>query len=230
VSYVWQVIALCALGYLVGGIPIGWLFVHWKRFGLDVRRYGSGNIGTSNVYRHAGIDVAVFVGPLQFAQGFVPVLIARLLGYPIGVAVLVALAAVAGNGWPVYLRFNGGRGVAVATGAVAAISLAGLVAVLICYAWGAIRARIAIAVLVAFLILPIVALTVDKPDGLSEAIGSCGILLMLMLRRLEGLPGDVRSYGHLWRLVRNRLVFDERPGRPLVGPRTDPGSGPLGKA
>src|SRR5205807_5224848 len=134
--YAGQVIALCGLGYLVGGVPIGWVVVHWKRYGLDVRRYGSGNIGTSNVYRHAGIDIAVFVGPLQFAQGFVPVLVARLLGYPMAVTVAVAVAAVLGNAWPVYLRFNGGRGVAVATGAVAAVSLAGLIALLVCYGWG----------------------------------------------------------------------------------------------
>jgi len=221
-SYAWQVVALCALGYLVGGIPVGWLFVHWKRFGLDVRRYGSGNIGTSNVYRHAGIDVAIFVGPLQFAQGFVPVLVARLLGYPSAIAALVGVAAVVGNGWPVYLRFNGGRGVAVATGAVAALSLAGLIAVLACYAWGAIRGRIAIAVLAAFVVLPVVAVTFDRPDGPSEAIAFAVILLLLLLRRLEGLPRDARAYGHVWRLLRNRLVYDQRPGRPLMGPRTDP--------
>lgn len=226
-SYAWQIVALCALGYLVGGIPVGWLFTHWRRYGLDVRRYGSGNIGTSNVYRHAGIDVAIFVGPLQFAQGFVPVLIARLLGYSPGVAVIVAVAAVAGNGWPVYLRFNGGRGVAVATGTVAAISVAGLGAVVFCYAWGAIRGRIAIAVLAAFIVLPPVVLAAERPDGVSEAIGFSVVLLLLVLRRLEGLPQDVRVYGHTWRLVRNRLVFDERPGRPLVGPRTDPGAEPL---
>jgi len=225
-NYLWHVVGICALGYLVGGIPVGWLFVHWQRFGLDVRRYGSGNIGTSNVYRHAGFDIAVFVGPLQFAQGFVPVLVARLLGFPIGVAVLVAVCAVVGNGWPVYLRFNGGRGVAVATGTVAALSLAGLVAVLMCYAWGAIRGRIAIAVLLAFLILPVVAFFFD---GLTVALGFCGVLVLLLMRRLEGLPTDAKTYGHLWRLVRDRLVFDERPGRPLVGPRTDPGVDPLRK-
>jgi len=223
-TYSWQVVALCALGYLVGGMPIGWLFVHWKRFGLDVRRYGSGNIGTSNVYRHAGIDIAVFVGPLQFAQGFVPVLVARLLGYSIPVAVIVAVAAVVGNAWPVYLRFNGGRGVAVATGAVAAVSLAGLIALLVCYAAGAARGRIAIGVLAGFVALPVVALLADRPDGAVEAAGFTALLVIVVLRRLEGLPDDARAYGHRGRLLRNRLIFDQRPGRPLMGPRTDPGA------
>src|SRR5215472_9338235 len=143
------------MGYLIGGIPTGWLLVRWQRFGLDVRRYGTGNIGTSNVYRHAGFDIAVIVGPAQFAQGFAPVLAARLAGLSIAMASLVAVCAVVGNGWPVYLRFNGGRGVAVATGAVAPLTIAGFVALLVCYALGAVRHRIALAVLAAFCVLPI---------------------------------------------------------------------------
>ena len=216
----WHAIAICALGYLVGGIPTGWLIVRWQRFGLDVRRYGSGNIGTSNVYRHAGFDVAVIVGPLQFAQGLVPVVIARLLGFSLTVQVLVAVCAVVGCGWPVYLRFNGGRGVAVATGAVGPLTIAGFIGLLMCYTWGAIRGRIAVAVLLGYAILPVVALVFN---GLTVALGCVAILLVLLLRRLEGLPDDRRAYGHFWKLAWDRLVFDERPGRPLMGPRTDPG-------
>ena len=223
---IWPLAGLCVLGYLVGGIPVGWLLVRWQRFGLDVRRYGSGNIGTSNVYRHAGFDIAVIVGPLQFFQGFVPVLVTRLLGFSIDVAVVVALCAVVGNGWPVWLRFNGGRGVAVATGVVAALSIAGLIAMLMCYAWGAIRGRIAVAVAVAFIILPVVTYFFS---GTAVALGATALLVLILLRRLEGLPDDARTYGHFWRRVYQRIVFDERPGRPLMGPRTDPGADPLHK-
>ena len=220
----WVVAAWCLLGYLVGGLPVGWLLVRWQRFGLDLRKFGTGNIGTSNVYRHAGIDVAIVVGPLQFAQGFVPVLAARLAGFPIDVMMLVGVCAVAGNGWPVYMRFNGGRGVAVATGAVAALSVAGLIALLMCYAWGAIRGRIALAVLAGFVILPVVVFFFAGSNGWILTTGCVAMLVLLLLRRLEGLPKDARVYGHFWRRAYQRLVFDERPGRPLMGPRTDPGA------
>jgi glycerol-3-phosphate acyltransferase PlsY len=176
------------------------------------------------VYRHAGIDVAVLVGPLQFAQGFAPVLAARLAGLPLDVMMLVGVCAVAGNGWPVYMRFNGGRGVAVATGVVASLTVAGLVALLMCYAWGAIRGRIALAVLLAFVILPVVAYLFGGSNSWILGSGCIVILVLLLLRRLEGLPSDARVYGHFWRRVYQRLVFDERPGRPLMGPRTDPGA------
>jgi glycerol-3-phosphate acyltransferase PlsY len=211
----------CVAAYLIGGLPVGWLLVRRKRYGLDLRNFGTGNIGTSNVYRHAGIDVAIIVGPLQFVQGFAPVIASRLAGLPLSTSMLIGVCAVAGNGWPVYMRFNGGRGVAVATGAIAALSVAGLIAVLMCFAWGAIRGRIALAVLVAFVLLPAVAWVFGGIDGWILGSGCIAMLVLLLLRRLEGLPRDARVYGHFWRRVYQRLVFDERPGRPLMGPRTD---------
>jgi glycerol-3-phosphate acyltransferase PlsY len=220
----WVVAAWCLGAYLIGALPIGWLLVRRKRYGLDLRQFGTGNIGTSNVYRHAGIDVAILVGPLQFAQGFAPVIAARFAGLPLEVMMLIGVCAVAGNGWPVYMRFNGGRGVAVATGVVASLTVAGLVALLMCYAWGAIRGRIALAVFIAFLILPIVAFLFGGSNGWILGSRCLAILVLLVLRRLEGLPNDTRVYGHFWRRVYQRLVFDERPGRPLMGPRTDPGA------
>ena len=140
---------------------------------------------------------------------------------------LVGICAVVGNGWPVYMRFNGGRGVAVATGVVAATSVAGLIALLVCFGAGAIRGRIALAVLVGFVLLPVPAFLFGGSDDWILGIGSVVILVLLLLRRLEGLPRDARVYGHFWRRVYQRLVFDERPGRPLMGPRTDPGAGPV---
>ena len=221
VAFVWRAVAVCVFAYLVGGIPIGWLLVRWQRFGLDVRGYGSGNIGTSNVYRHAGFDIAVFVGPLQFAQGLVPVLVTRWLGFSVDVAAIAAVCAVIGNGWPVYLRFNGGRGVAVATGAVAGLSVYALLTLLVVCALAALRHRIALGVLVAFVVLPVVA---SFFIGVSVTLASCAILAVLVLRRLEGVIEDTRAYGHFWRCVYQRVVFDARPGRPLMGRRTDPGA------
>jgi len=212
----WTVAVVGAIAYLLGGIPVGWLLARAR--GVDVRRYGSGNVGTSNIYRNVDTGLAVFVGPMQFLQGLAPVLIARVLGFDVGVQVLAALCAVIGNGWPIWLGFNGGRGIAVATGAVAALSPLALVALLACYAAGALLHEIAEGVLGGFVLLPLVAAVVA---GTAVAVGCVGLLILVLLRRLEGVTGDVRRYGHPWRLVARRLVRDERPGRPLVGRRTD---------
>ena len=50
----WVVAGWCLAAYLIGGLPVGWLLVRRKRYGLDLRKFGTGNIGTSNAYRHAG--------------------------------------------------------------------------------------------------------------------------------------------------------------------------------
>jgi glycerol-3-phosphate acyltransferase PlsY len=212
----WSVAAMGALAYLVGSIPVGWLLA--KARGVEVRGLGSGNVGTSNIYRNVDTGLAVVVGPTQFVQGLVPVLAARALGFDSGVMVLTALCAVIGNGWPIWLGFNGGRGIAVATGAVAALSPWALLALLACYAAGAALHEIAEGVLGGFLLLPLVGALVA---GAAVALGCAGLLMLVLLRRLEGVTTDVRRYGHPWRLVTLRLVRDQRPGRPLVGRRTD---------
>jgi len=212
----WTVAAVGAIAYLVGGIPIGWLLARAR--GVDVRTLGSGNVGTSNIYRNVDAGLAAFVGPMQFLQGLAPVLVARALGFDVGVLILAALCAVIGNGWPIWLGFNGGRGIAVATGAVAALSPSALVALLVCYAIGALLHEIAEGVLGGFILLPLAAAVVS---GTAVAVGCAGLLMLILLRRLEGVADDVRRYGHPWRLVARRLIRDERPGRPLVGRRTD---------
>lgn len=212
----WTVAALGALSYLVGSIPVGWLLARAR--GVEVRELGSGNVGTSNIYRNVDTGLAVVVGPTQFLQGLLPVLAARALGFDAGVLVLTALCAVIGNGWPIWLGFNGGRGIAVATGAVAALNPWALLALLACFALGAALHEIAEGVLGGFVILPLVAALVS---GAAVALGCAGLLGLVVLRRLEGVATDVRRYGHPWRLVAMRLVRDERPGRPLVGRRTD---------
>lgn len=213
----WTVAAVGAIAYLIGSVPIGWLLA--KARGIDVRTLGSGNVGTSNIYRNVDAGLAAFVGPMQFLQGLAPVLVARALGFDVGVLILAALCAVIGNGWPIWLGFNGGRGIAVATGAVAALSPAALGVLLLCYAIGALLHEIAEGVLGGFLLLPLAAAIVS---GTAVSLGCAGLLALVLLRRLEGVSSDVRRYGgNPWKLVALRLIRDERPGRPLVGRRTD---------
>ena len=214
----WSVAAVGALAYLVGGIPVGWLLVRRSRPGVDVRDYGSGNVGTSNIYRNVDAGLAVVVGPAQFAQGLIPLLLARWLGFPEAVWALCAVCAVIGNGWPVWLGFNGGRGIAVATGAVAGLSLASLGALLGCYAAGAVFGEIALGVLGGFMLLPVIAALVAGPV---VALAAVGLLILILLRRLEGVRADVHRHGVSWELLAGRLARDQRPGRPLVGRRSD---------
>ena len=108
-------VALLLLAYLVGSIPFGLLVGRvWRR--VDVRQFGSGRTGMTNVLRTLGWKAAVAVFVLDAAKGAVAVLLARaLVGTPLGDS-LAILAAVVGHVWPLLARFRGGRGVATAEG------------------------------------------------------------------------------------------------------------------
>ena len=107
--------------YLVGAIPFA-LFIA-RLYGIpDIRKIGSGNIGATNVQRAAGFKAAVWVYLCDIGKGVLPVLIARnidqsLLNRELFL-VFVAIAAVLGHVFPIYLKFKGGKGVNTALGAL----------------------------------------------------------------------------------------------------------------
>lgn len=118
-------------GYLLGSVPTG--LIAGRAYGVDVRRSGSGNIGMANVLRTAGKGAAVITMVGDMLKGFVPVLVARLSTDNEWVVAAVALAAVIGHCWPVFLGFKGGKGVA--TGAGTSIALAPIVGLALFAFW-----------------------------------------------------------------------------------------------
>ena len=109
--------------YLLGSVPFA-LLVGKGIYHVDVRDSGSGNIGTTNVFRVLGkkAGVAVFIG--DAAKGFIPVFLAARLIPADGaalVAVLTAGAAIAGHTWSIFLKGKGGKGVATGGGTIIAL-------------------------------------------------------------------------------------------------------------
>jgi len=120
-------------GYILGSFPTGYLV--GRAFGVDVRRVGSGNVGTANVLRALGKWPAVITMFGDMLKGFLPVFLARLLTEDEWVIAVVALAALAGHCWSVFLGFKGGK--AVATGAGTSVALAPVVGLaLFAFWWG----------------------------------------------------------------------------------------------
>ena len=121
------VAALCvAAAYLLGAIPFGLLIARCK--GVDIRRVGSGNVGATNVFRSVGKGPGLLTFALDVAKGWLPAwgsgrLIAGLWDgvsvlSPDAVSVACGIVAVVGHNWPIYLRFQGGKGIATSAGAL----------------------------------------------------------------------------------------------------------------
>ncbi len=124
--------AVMIVGYLLGSIPFGALI--GRRFAkVDVREHGSGKTGATNVLRVAGRKAAAMVVVLDASKGVLAVVFAGLIvgrdflvvgDFGLGVLTaqcLAALAAMAGHNWSVFLRFQGGRGVATFFGGLIAL-------------------------------------------------------------------------------------------------------------
>src|SRR5438445_12537931 len=98
-------LAVIILSYLVGAIPTGLVLVRVLT-GEDIRRHGSGNIGTVNVLRVAGSGTAAIVLAVDILKGIVPVLLALRMGFAPWAVVLCGLAAITGHNWSVFLGFQ----------------------------------------------------------------------------------------------------------------------------
>jgi len=125
-------IGVVIFGYLLGSVPFG-LLIGRRSAKVDVRQYGSGKTGATNVLRTAGKKAAAVVGLLDVSKGVLAVIFAGLIvrgdylivgGFGLGMLVaqvLAALAAVLGHNFPVFLKFKGGRGVATFFGGLVAL-------------------------------------------------------------------------------------------------------------
>ena len=112
-----EILICAAVGYVLGSLPWG-LIAGYIWIQKDIREFGSGSTGTTNVLRTAGKPAAAFVLIADVAKGTIPALIGRLVFDEPWAAAAGAAAAVVGHIWPVFAGFRGGRGVATAFGGV----------------------------------------------------------------------------------------------------------------
>jgi glycerol-3-phosphate acyltransferase PlsY len=119
--------------YLLGGIPFGYLIVK-LRTGRDVRDFGSGNIGATNVLRTSGRGAGILTLLLDVAKGLLAVWLADRFTYhdPLWMSA-AAVAVMAGHAFPVFLKFRGGKAVASFIGAFLYLTPAPLLAVLVVF-------------------------------------------------------------------------------------------------
>ncbi len=126
-------VAVALMAYLIGAIPFG-LIVSRRMYGVDIRKYGSGNIGATNVFRVLGAKAGLITVVLDLAKAALPVLIAGFIiaddkifvaGYDIHAQfaqVLAAIMVMVGHNWSVYIKFKGGKGVATLVGGMLVIN------------------------------------------------------------------------------------------------------------
>ena len=104
-----------ALGHLFGSVPCG-LWIVQALHGIDIREYGSKNIGTTNVFRTVGAKTAALVMAADMLKGIIAVALINYLFHDHMVNVVTALGAVLGHSYSLFLGLKGGKGVATGLG------------------------------------------------------------------------------------------------------------------
>lgn len=131
-------IGIVIMAYLLGSIPFSYLIVKLKTH-KDVRSVGSGNVGATNAMRAAGKGAGIAALLLDIGKGIAAVLIARRLGAPPVLVGAAAFFVMLGHCYPVWLKFQGGKGVATSAGAMGALAppamALSILAFLIVVAW-----------------------------------------------------------------------------------------------
>ena len=198
--------------YLSGSVPAAYLAARWSR-GIDIRKYGSGNVGAANLWKLSSKWVAIVVIIFDLAKGMVPVWVAQRLGLGITGQVAVGLAAIIGHNWPVFLRFSGGRGALTALGITLILPLInGLVP------WSLVAALAVAAIGILLLhntplgvaggiaALPLASWAAGEPLPLT--LGFLAIFLITGIRRLTAPSTPLTATVSRRQLIINRLLFD----------------------
>ncbi len=213
--------------YLIGSVPTAYIIGRLVK-GIDIRHYGSGNVGGTNVFFHVGKRWIVPHGLFElFVKGASPIWIGILLldlevegpagswtinyvfGFDRTSAALAgaSLLSIVGHNWSVFLKFQGGRGLAVATGAFSAMAfyqlwifVAGSL-----LGWYFFR-NSATVILVSLLLLPLWTFLMGQP---STVVWYCsGVLGLVVLKRLtaNGMPKSKDM--SMYKILLNRLLRD----------------------
>lgn len=165
------------VGYALGSVPFAFLVA--RRAGIDVRVAGSGNVGAANVLRTTGTSMGVTVMALDISKGAATVLLAYAATGEIAQSAAAGAAAIVGHIYPIWLRFHGGKGVAVAAGVFGVLApLAAAIAAVLFVATVWATRIVSLGSVVATITLPSAAWLSGAPSAVvAAAIGASALIL-----------------------------------------------------
>ena len=124
-----RIISIIIISYLLGSIPTAYIFGRFLK-GIDIRKFGSGNVGATNAFRVLGRGWGITILALDILKGFLPVIILGNiftkqldLAQAQNIFIAIGLGCICGHNWTIFLGFKGGKGVATTLGVLSALAL-----------------------------------------------------------------------------------------------------------
>jgi len=205
----WFILILGA--YFLGSVPTAYLVARLAR-DIDLRQFGTGQVGGGNLWRMTSWYLALPAGLFDLSKGLVMVWVAELVGLSIAQQLVVGLAAIIGHNWPIFLGFNGGRGVGTTLGVILILPLINdmtpwaPVAFFSLLVVGSVILRSsALPVLAGVSVMPIVSAFYEP---VSVTLAFAAIFLVIVIRRLTAPRVVEATSMSRKRLLLNRLLFD----------------------
>jgi len=215
---VWFVI-LVSGAYLLGSVPLSYIAAKLSK-GIDLREYGTSQVGGGNLWRMTSWKLAAPVGLFDVTKGMVMILAAESMGIDVTRQLIVGVAAIIGHNWPIFLRFHGGRGIGTAAGVIIILPIIGsttpwltitFIAIIIV---GVLIMRSSpLPVLIAVAALPATSWWLHEP--LSVTMGFLAMLLIVVIKRLTAqrsaeMVSTSRRWLFLYRLLYDRDIPDRK--------------------
>jgi glycerol-3-phosphate acyltransferase PlsY len=203
---------LLALGaYLLGSVPTAYLIARWRR-GIDIRQYGSGNVGAANVLAVVSKRWSIPVTIFDIGKGALTVWVAQLLGLVAAQQVTVGIFTVIGHNWPIFLRFKGGRGVFTTLGVITMLSpKLGLIILVMPYTLAPLR-QVSLGVFVALVSLPFFSWFLSQPLDIEARLPvTLGVIVLALIglsKRLLAPRTALSESVPPAQLFFNRMLFD----------------------
>ncbi|WP_420825412.1 glycerol-3-phosphate 1-O-acyltransferase PlsY [Phaeovibrio sulfidiphilus] len=177
-------LGLAVFGYLLGSVPFGLVLVRLAGLG-DIRQIGSGNVGATNVLRTGRKGLAALTLLLDSGKGALAAAIAWVAFASVDAALIAGVFAVLGHNFPVWLKFNGGKGVATTLGVILVTSWpVGLLCLATWLAVAAIFRYSSLAALVALAAAPVLALFFAS---FGHALAFLGLAVLAWIRHRSNI-------------------------------------------
>lgn len=175
---------LIIFAFVLGSIPFGVLVA--KIYGVDLKKVGSGNIGATNVLRTMGKWPAVFTLVGDTMKGAMAIMAGRLIVSDVTVEGTIGVAAILGHNYSVFLKFNGGKGVATSLGVLLVYSpVAALVTVAIWFIVIFLTRYSSLGAIISFAALPFTVYATDYSKG--KIMVSLLISGLLIFRHVDNI-------------------------------------------
>ena len=196
---------ICA--YLIGSFPSAYIAGRLRK-GVDIREVGSRNVGAMNVFYKVGFVAGLLVLAADIGKGAAAVALARWLGVPMIAQLFAGVAVVLGHGFPVFLKFRGGRGGATCIGILAFLMPWGIPFYLAIFGLGLLLTHYpTLSYSAAFICFPFIAWLIYHSWVL--VVFSIGILLVPGIKYIPRIK-EMRGTGGSWRHVVLRRNLKDR--------------------